>query len=279
MGNPLNICELKLDGIRLILSNTSGQIQSWTRHKTPCVDRFPELKSLDLPNDIVLDGELIVSDELGHPDFESVMKRFQTTNERKIQFLLNTLPVQFCVFDILMFNGQDITSLPLYERKQILHDQIQVQPYLTLVTEITGEQADTFFELVKEQQLEGIVLKKADSRYQVGKRSSDWLKVINYHYHDVFLTGIKKKEFGWLIGLEEGNGVKPAGMIEFPPSKEVTSAVWSIAQKAKIKEDKDFIYLDPIISMKVKSRGFTKNNKIRIPVFQSFNFGGAADAG
>lgn len=84
MNSTLNICELKLDGIRLILSNTSRQIQCWTRHKTPCIDHFPELKSLDLPSGIILDGELIVSDVNGHPDFELIMKRFQTTNERKI---------------------------------------------------------------------------------------------------------------------------------------------------------------------------------------------------
>ncbi|MGA9174108.1 MAG: hypothetical protein WBZ33_09065 [Thermoactinomyces sp.] len=54
-----------------------------TRHGTPCLDRFPELATFDLPLDTIIDDELIVVDEKGHPDFEAVMKRFQTTASRR----------------------------------------------------------------------------------------------------------------------------------------------------------------------------------------------------
>jgi DNA ligase-1 len=50
--------------------------------------------------------------------------------------------------------------------------------------------------------------------------------------------------------------------------------VWSIAEQGKVGEDKNFIYLDPQIRMKVKSRGWTKRGMIRLPVFQSFLFEG-----
>jgi DNA ligase 1 len=265
------IVELKLDGIRLILSTVGGQIECWTRHGTPCTDRFPELATLNLPPGVVLDGELIVTDERSHPDFEAILTRFQTSNEHKIRSLRKTHPVQFCVFDVLMIGGQDVTTLPLHERKAILQDQIKEQPHLSLVRSIPGEQAGAFFDLVK-QNLEGIVMKKVNSTYQVGKRSHDWLKVINYHYHEVRLTGIKKHEFGWLIGLEEEGGVRPAGLIEFPPPPNVRKAVWSMVNRAKVREDKEFIYLEPTIRMKVKSRGLTKRGMIRIPVFESFLF-------
>lgn len=273
------ICELKLDGIRLILSNIGGHLQCWTRHGTPCLDRFPELQKLELPHEVVLDGELIVTDDRGHPDFESVMSRFQTTNRRKIDSLMEALPVEYCVFDVLAIDGQDITHLPLLERKQILREVIKEQPHLTLVRSVPGDQAHAFLDLVKQQGLEGIVLKRKESIYQVGKRSDDWLKVINYHYHNVRLTGLRKDEFGWLIGVEEGGRVRPAGMIEFPPPEDVRRAVWSIVDMAKIDEDKKFIYLRPDIRMKVKSRGWTKSGMIRIPVFQSFDFGGESHAG
>ncbi len=58
------------------------------------------------------------------------------------------------------------------------------------------------FELTKQHGLEGIVIKKADSTYKIGKRSHDWLKVINYQYADVFITGMRKDEFGLLLGVE-----------------------------------------------------------------------------
>ncbi|MFC7442060.1 RNA ligase family protein [Laceyella putida] len=264
------IAELKLDGIRLILSTVSGQIQCWTRHGTPCTDRFPELATLNLPPGVVLDGELIVTDEQSHPDFEAILTRFQTTNEHKIRTLMKSDPVQFCVFDVLMIGGQDVTRLPLHERKTILQDKINEQTHLSLVRSIPGEKAGAFFDLVSQQNLEGIVMKKVNSIYQVGKRSHDWLKVIAYHHHDVLLTAIRKEEFGWLIGLEEEGWVRLAGIIEFPPPPDARKAVWSIVNQAKVDEDKEFIYLEPAITMKVKSRGLTKRGMIRTPVFQSF---------
>lgn len=266
------ITELKLDGIRLILSTVGGTIRCWTRHGTPCMDRFPELARLDLPPDTVLDGEVVVTDEQAHPDFEAVMTRFQTTNPIKISALLKTYPVQFCVFDVLMIGGKDVTMLPLHERKAILQDRINEQPHLSLVRSVPGEQAKDFFSLISKQNLEGIVLKKKNSSYQMGKRSHDWIKVINYHYHEVRLTGIRKGEFGWLIGLEEKGSVWPAGIIEFPAPPDARKAVWSIVNQAKTHEDKEFIYLEPAIAMRVKSRGFTKRGMIRLPVFQEFLF-------
>jgi DNA ligase 1 len=266
------ICELKLDGIRLILSTVGRTLRCWTRHGTPCTNRFPELAKLDLPPNTVLDGEVVVTDEQAHPDFEAVMTRFQTTNPFKINALMKTYPVQFCVFDVLMISGQDVTMQPLHERKAILQDRINEQPHLSLVRSVPGEQAKDFFSLVSQQNLEGIVLKKKDSSYQVGKRSHDWLKVINYHYHEVRLTGVRKGEFGWLIGLEEKGNVRPAGIIEFPAPSDARKAVWSIVNHAKTHEDKEFIYLEPAIAMRVKSRGFTKRGMIRLPVFQEFLF-------
>ncbi|MGX9707321.1 ATP-dependent DNA ligase [Laceyella sacchari] len=224
---------------------------------------------LDLPPDTVLDGEVVVTDERAHPDFEAVMTRFQTTNPIKINALMKTHPVQFCVFDVLMIGGQDVTMLPLHERKAILQDRINEQPHLSLVRSVPGKQAKGFFDLVSQHNLEGIVMKKKDSSYQVGNRSHDWLKVINYHYHEVRLTGVRKGEFGWLIGLEEKGNVRPAGIIDFPAPPDARKAVWLMLDRAKVDEDKEFIYLMPAIRMKVKSRRLTKRGLIRIPCFRS----------
>jgi DNA ligase 1 len=59
---------------------------------------------------------------------------------------------------------------------------------------------------VKAQALEGIVLKRKDSRYEVGKRSHSWLKVINYQYTDVFVVGYRKqpKDFEMLLTFDDG---------------------------------------------------------------------------
>lgn len=71
------------------------------------------------------------------------------------------------------------------------------------------------FNLCKQQDLEGIVMKKADSTYQINKRSHDWLKVINYQYSDIVITGLRKNEFGVLVGIKEESKVRHMGLMEF----------------------------------------------------------------
>lgn len=71
--------------------------------------------------------------------------------------------------------------------------------------------------MVEQQGLEGIVLKRMESRYEVGKRSQSWLKVINYQYENVLITGNRKDEFGLLLSFLDG---KPAGLMEFMPQAE-----------------------------------------------------------
>ena len=51
-------------------------------------------------------------------------------------------------------------------------------------------------------------------KYLIGKRLHNWLKVINYQYTDAGITGLRKDEFGLLLGIEENNRIKPAGIME-----------------------------------------------------------------
>jgi DNA ligase 1 len=74
------ITELKLDGIRLILSKIDNKIWLYTRHNNEVTAKFPELLTIDIPAGTVLDGEIIVTDPAGKPDFEAVMSRFQAHN-------------------------------------------------------------------------------------------------------------------------------------------------------------------------------------------------------
>ncbi|WP_176525892.1 hypothetical protein [Bacillus sp. AFS001701] len=83
---------------------------------------------------------------------------------------------------------------------------------IAFVQHIEG-QGSEYFDLVKEKDFEGIVLKKADSIYRPGSRSHDWKKVIAYKYeNNIYITGLRKKEFGVLLSFEDGS---PAGLMEF----------------------------------------------------------------
>lgn len=254
------ITELKLDGIRLILSKFDNQIRLYTRHNNEVTRKFPELLQLDISNGTILDGEIIVTDQQGKPDFEAMMERFQSKNSEHT--------IQYCVFDVIYYNGQKVTHLPLYERKELLEEIVEDSNLICKVKWMYGN-SPAYFDLVKQQGLEGIVQKKANSKYQIGKRSHDWLKVINYQYTDAVITGLRKDEFGLLLGIEENDRIKPAGIMEF-----VTPAArkqfFSQYQDLIVDENKKFIYLDPKIKCRVKFRNYTKNGLLRIPSFVEY---------
>lgn len=124
-----------------------------------------------------------------------------------------------------------------------------------------------YFDLVKQQGLDGIVQKKADSQYQINNQFHDWLKVINYT--DAVITGLRKDEFGLLLGIKENNRIKPAGIMEF-----VTPAVrkqfYNQYQDLVVDENNNFIYLNPKNKCRVKIRNYTKNGLLRIPSFVEY---------
>ncbi|MGM7722136.1 ATP-dependent DNA ligase [Metabacillus sp. Hm71] len=166
--------------------------------------------------------------------------------------------VHYCVFDVIQLNGIKVSNLPLLSRKELLNKIIPSNhSYIAVVQWIPGN-ANAYFDLIKQQDLEGIVLKKSDSVYDVGKRSYNWLKVINYQYEVVYITGIRKDEFGVLLSFLDG---KPAGIIEFIPTND-RKKLYSLS-KVHFENDK-FLFIDPI-KCRVKYRNLTKQGKLRIP--------------
>jgi DNA ligase-1 len=251
------ITELKLDGIRLILSKFDNKTKLYTRHNNDVTALFPEISSIDIPNDTVLDGELIALDELGKPDFELMMSRFKSKK------LINQVNIQFAVFDIIYYNNEKITALPLLERKSLLSETIPGGQQMIIVAQYIEGNAAAYFNAVKAQDLEGIVLKNTGSKYKVGKRSHDWLKIINYQYQDVYISGLRKSEFGLTLSDEKG---KYIGLMEFMPPQ-ARNKVYQTYSGHIVKETKDFISFDPYLKCKVKYRNLTKNNMLRIPSF------------
>ena len=186
------LSELKLDGIRFLYSTMSG-VNFYTRHENEVTERFPELVTMKVPKGTILDGEIIISDEKGKPDFEELMSRFQVSSPKRISTMSRIKPVTFCAFDVIYHKGKKkVSHLPLSERKKILDNILPEDlPLINKVLSIQGN-GKALFDLVKQQNLEGIVLKKKDSKYAIGKRSHDWLKVINYQYATVEIAGFSE---------------------------------------------------------------------------------------
>ena len=261
------LSELKLDGIRFLYSTMNG-FNFYTRHENEVTERFPELITRQVPKGTILDGEIIISDEKGKPDFEELMSRFQVSSPKRISTMSRIKPVTFCVFDVfdvVYYKGRKVSHLPLLDRKEILDEILPNDlPLITKVPSINGN-GKALFDLVVQQSLEGIVMKKKDSRYAIGKRSHDWLKVINYQ--SVEIAGFRKSEFGWLLRFPDG---KPAGVMEIGVPEEARKAVYQLTKSVGSKEANNYVIFNESPKCKVKYRALTKAGYLRLPSFVAF---------
>lgn len=88
----------------------------------------------------------------------------------------------------------------------------------------------------------------------------------------MFISGYKKDEFGWLACVEENGKKRPVGIIELGVPPKHKRAFHGIAKQLVTGEDKNFIYLNPLIKAKVKIRNWTRNGMLRSPAFVDFVF-------
>ncbi|MBB6732679.1 ATP-dependent DNA ligase [Cohnella zeiphila] len=267
--DPRYLYEPKIDGHRAIFSIENGVARIYTRHHSDVTRQYPELHEVPIADDsdMVLDGEIAVVDlETGAVDFEAVMRRFQLRKAEKIRVAAATQPVHFFAFDILRYKGMDLRKLPLIERKEILAAALDNSPYFSRVLSVENE-GTALFNVIKERKLEGIVAKQKSGVY-VGRRSESWQKIINYTYADVYISGYLKNQFGWLV---EYNG-RPAGIIEFDSTVPAAQkqAFYSVARKLVTGEDRNFVYVEPMIEARVRFRNWTKSGKMRSPEFVGF---------
>ncbi|MDR6881669.1 DNA ligase [Bacillus sp. 3255] len=258
-----HIAEVKLDGLRCIVSHMD-KLYVYTQDGQSVTHKFPELFDCPLPEGTILDGELIMMDDQGRPDFEAMSARFLSPTDRT--------PVIFVAFDILRHKGIDITGLPLLKRKELL-DQAFVENGHYRKIKIHEGKAVDYFETIRERGLEGIVLKskKDHFKYESNKRSRQWQKVINWTYADVYISGYRKHNFALLASIDSANGAKlPAGVIETGLTPLQQNLFDGVRQRLVLKEDQHFVYMEPLLMARIKTRNWTKNGKLRSPVFMEF---------
>lgn len=258
-----HIAELKLDGLRCILSNMD-KLYVYTRHNDLVTHKFPELLKCPVPEGTILDGELVVMDDQGKPDFEAMSARFLSKKNKK--------PVVFCAFDILRYKGIDVTGLSLLKRKELLDQAFTENENYKKVEMFEGNAVD-YFEQIRGRGLEGIIIKskKENSTYDSNKRSIQWQKVINWTYADVYISGYRKNNFALLASIDAADGAKfPVGIIESGVSPIHMKAIESVKKRLVYKEDKNFAYMEPRIMARIKTRSWTQSGRLRLPEFMGF---------
>ncbi|HSF56882.1 MAG TPA: DNA ligase D, partial [Candidatus Binatia bacterium] len=188
-SGPEWIFEIKYDGVRVLAERNGDTVGLYGRNGTVITNRYPEiteaLKHLPVER-FVIDGEIVALGERGQPSFQKLQARMHLSNPRDIQQAMSVVPVEGIFFDCLAIEGQDLRSLPLLERKEFLKRFLPDLGRARYSDHIETAGKD-FFDAASERRLEGIVAKKANSRY-VGGRSRDWIK-IKCHRRQEFVVG------------------------------------------------------------------------------------------
>ncbi len=278
-GKPFNdknwIFELKLDGTRAIFFVKDKKIKIQNRRLKDITYRYPEFPNINVRN-AIFDGELVVLNEKGIPDFYKLETREQTENKFKIKLLSESMPATYFIFDILFKDGKDLTKLPLSKRKEILSQTLTNNDYY-IVLDYINEKGKNYFNQVKKRGLEGIVAKKLDSIYEIGKRSKNWIKIKNNQTADVIIVGytsMKRELSSLLLAVYHNNSLVYIGKVGTGFSDSQRIYLKSILDKhasdrpiLKINVKDNITWIKPYYVCEVKYLSLSPNHELRAPVF------------
>lgn len=200
--DPEWLFELKYDGFRLMAEKRDGQVALRYRSGRDATRIFPDVVRalVALPfDDVILDGEVVVLDDLGRPHFNSLQKRVQLARERDIRQAAVHLPATYYTFDLLAFGPHDLRKEPLTTRKAALEKLLPKTGVVRYGDHIEGV-GEAFFEQVRQMGMEGIVGKRKTAPYTMG-RSTDWLKIRVERTDDFLVVGFNESERPGRIGF------------------------------------------------------------------------------
>jgi len=206
--------ELKYDGYRMVAARRAdGSAFLRYRNGLDVTAFFPEIahavKALRC-GEVTLDGEAVVLDDSGKPDFGRLQMRGQIRKARDAERAAVEHPVSLVLFDLLGFEGYDLRGLPLTTRKELLRRLVPRTGPLRYSDHVEA-QGEALFERVRAMGLEGLIAKKGDAPYR-GGRSSVWLKLVAERVGDFVVCVFTQPKgaragFGALhVGAYDGEG-------------------------------------------------------------------------
>jgi DNA ligase D-like protein (predicted ligase) len=161
------VYEIKLDGYRAVAVNAKGKLNLYSRNRKSFDRQYPYIVEAlkELPANTVVDGEVVALDEAGRPNF-NLLQHSRSEAKRICCF----------VFDLLVFQNRDLTRLPFLERREAMKAFLKFGSPRLRIAEYLETSSDEMLRVAREMGLEGVVAKRKDSRYEVGKRSGSWAK-------------------------------------------------------------------------------------------------------
>src|SRR5215216_4881396 len=191
--------ELKLDGYRALVMKKGSGTTLFSRRGNILNGPFPTIASAFsfLPNDTIVDGELVVLDDQGKPSFSALQHS---------RFTPDTL--YFYAFDLLALQGKDLRKLPLAERRILLEGSaLKGMRDPVRLSVVFNASPKSLIDAARKAGLEGVMAKRAGSKYESGDRSGAWVKYKTNKGQELVIGGYKPSPNGFdylLVGYYEG---------------------------------------------------------------------------
>lgn len=272
--SPDWVFEIKWDGYRAIAEINTSVNKLYSRNGLTFDKAYPKifdpLKAIK--KRAIIDGEIVVFDEKGKPSFQK-LQNYQNRDKYAIQYF---------VFDILELEGKSLTNLSLIERKEILRNFLPESNVIKYCDHVEDEGKMLFKEMQK-MNLEGMIAKKKNSKYYIGKRTSDWLKIKNVQSQEAVIVGFTnpkgaRKYFGSLLLAVKNKGklisIGNVGTgFNERSLKDLHGKLKKIIRKDSpldipIKEAPDITWVEPDLVCNIKFSEITDDGSVRHPVFQ-----------
>ncbi len=201
------IFEIKWDGYRAI-AEIGDELKLYSRNGISFIKKFaPIAEALQgQQHQMILDGEIVAYNNDNLPDFQTLQHFGEHPD----------VPLVYHVFDLLYLNGHATTSLPNIQRKELLKEALIENDFIKYCDHVE-KKGIAFFDAAKENNLEGMIAKRADSTYNEGRRTTEWLKIKHHNTEEVIIAGFteprgSRKKFGALIlGRYQNNKLIYAG--------------------------------------------------------------------
>ena len=284
-GEPFDrpdwVFEMKYDGYRLLIEKDGDKVVLRSRNGHDLTANFPELEmsASRLPfSQFLIDGEVVVHDERGVPSFSLLQQRARHRGEIAIARAAIHQPVTFYAFDLPQTLHYDLRDLPLVKRKALLKTMLPSTGPVRFSDHFETSGIEAFKAVVK-LGLEGVVGKRADSRYRSG-RSDDWIKVRAQRTGDFIIAG-------WLPNKSNPDDVGSIAVAEYRGDvltfcgrvgsglgsavrSELDQRLKKLGKGSALIDGERYRWVKPKLVCEVAYKEYTRDGSLRQPSFQRF---------
>jgi bifunctional non-homologous end joining protein LigD len=270
--DPDWVFETKWDGNRIVAVIEKGRITLYSRNGKIVNDNYVTIsKALEyIEHDAVIDGELVALDEKGISRFQLLQNALRTTTN-----------LRYCMFDLMALDGEDMRQLPLTERKKRL-EPILPKDRLLSFSGHRRTYGTRYFKEAERQGLEGVMAKRADSRYLSGTRSTEWLKIKTVKRQEVVIVGFtaprrSRPSFGSLVlAVRDGKAWRYVGHVgtgfSHAALRDIHAKLWPLRATSspfidRVKDEAATTWVKPQLVAEVKFTEWTTAGEMRHPAF------------